>query len=112
MSNDKWWENIPNRGMLIKNLDTNLRQIVPFAVITKAVIDDDTDISHARPATAEEWWQFAPWQPIETVPLRQKVLMLCSDDRIRLLYFDKKWLANYLPEIKPIKWLPLPKFEG
>jgi hypothetical protein len=57
------------------------------------------------PLTAAEWWDFAPWQPIDSAPLQAKILMRYSDGIIRLLYCDKAELEN---EPHPVEWLPLP----
>ena len=59
--------------------------------------------------TPAEWWQFAPWQGMDSAPLRVKILMMYNDNAIRLLYFD---IATLDDDIHPVKWLPLPTVQS
>ena len=117
MSNE-WYRNIPPQGVLVFDGDENIQLIVDMTVnydldgiayndaVSKS--DDTFDIKHLRPLTAEEWWDFAPWQPMETAPLLEHILALKKADfenkdvvTMTMLHCDSQ-RNGYK------KWLPLP----
>ena len=58
------------------------------------------------PLTATDWWQFAPWQEMETAELMTMIIVINNDGVFTMtMLHDDKQRAAYK------KWLPLPTAE-
>lgn len=53
---------------------------------------------------AKKWWSLAPWQPIETSPLNEQLLVKHGVDVYAIVYFTDKTQKRFYQ-----KWLPLPE---
>jgi hypothetical protein len=125
MSNKKWYEKIPDQGAIVK-IDTPSLCIAHIAKVSNNgyVIDvfgnNDYNINDLSPITAQDWWQFAPWQPIETAPKKGYFLGISKTNEIQLVefstgfrignsYFKEECFTDSSGEpFCPEKWLPLP----
>jgi hypothetical protein len=121
----EWHKNIPEKGMLAINGDDDVEIIVGMTVdydtdgfayndaVSKS--GDTFDIKHLRPITAEEWWDFAPWQDMDTLAAYDNVLLTDFINFEKGFINDNGRAYGALPispspllAFTPIKWLPLP----
>ena len=116
MSNDKeWYKKIPQQGVLcVCNKDI-------IAVIYDYKEDIDCPFvsigqrfSSARPLNFDEWWQFAPWQPMETAPKNGEVFLLKDKNGNVHSCYESEFGFEYDgittdDEADFLGWLPLPK---
>lgn len=106
----KWYENITPKGVLINIKDDDFEETIVFKPHHTERFDTD-ELDLCVPVTAEEWWNFAPWQPIKTAPRDGDVFIVktkkgrigeCVDcgNGFEGVFFDD--------ENELIQWLPLP----
>jgi hypothetical protein len=116
MNEKKWNENIPDGGVLCKeNSSGSIVRILSKSNLFNGMVMDDCvsknhfDTDELTPLTAEEWWQFAPWQDMDSAPLLTQIFISGERDfedgtvfNIVMLHDDEQrgWYK---------KWLPLPK---
>jgi hypothetical protein len=114
----QWQQEIPQQGVLVKQIFNGIKLISCLASIASLVHDDDLtitrqygvdaigddigDISEITPLTAEEWWQFAPWEPIETAPRKEMIIAVTESGIMRMIVLT-------MSSDKYVKWLPLAK---
>jgi hypothetical protein len=112
---NEWYKNIPPQGVLCKtNGYSN-----DYAVIVNPSEEDFMDvydgecisksgdvylISELTPLTAAEWWSFAPWQPMKTAPLHEKILVNNVDCLYQTAILNAEEHREWYE-----RWLPLPK---
>jgi len=114
MSNKEWYEEIPRNGVLCKNqhgLMINAVEVVHGVAFNAE--ENGLSVRDLTPVTVQEWWDFAPWQPIEDAPvIDAEYLLLFSDGTIlvrdRKFSFSKKVNGEF-QEFYPIKFMALPK---
>jgi hypothetical protein len=119
MSNKKWYENIPKKGVLVSvpcgQLENIIIRIMSFRVDEDWIyFTDDNDIEwrdslnniEINPLNTQEWWDFAPWQPMETAPRDEDILVVFDDGNFTQIMFESG-TDPAQPRCK--KWLPLPK---
>lgn len=105
MSDKKWYENIPEQGVLCTNFE-EMSNDIPFVVVTNNLMSSATedDLKNIRLATPSEWWQFAPWRDMKDAPNSEIILLSFDDNQYRADYSDLLLNGFYAN-----KWLPLPE---
>ena len=61
---------------------------------------------HDRQAVTIKTLLEMKWQPIETAPLKKRVIVLLSDGEISTMFFDD---AKYFKTTYGTHWMPIPK---
>ena len=64
---------------------------------------DIIEVIKKPPLTAEEWWQFAPWQGMDSAPLYKAIVVLPANHKV----FTTSLVAE-IERSNYKKWLPLP----
>jgi len=119
MSNEKWFDEISPQGVLCKCNDSIIAVIVDYIPSPDGMpfVSVGQRFSKAEPLTAQDWWDFAPWQSIETAPIDTPIIIMVkgvvqdaiyavNEKNEAYLWFNGEVMA-YTTEID--KWLPLPK---
>ena len=114
MSIKKWHDDIPDGGVLCKRKNGEIVLITHLSGIYKDATTPNGNTFVTRnltPLTAAEWWDFAPWQDMDSAPRDgSRVLLLSVSGRIEIGYFyNNCWhdLGNSRLDAK--FWLPLPQ---
>jgi len=103
MSNKKWHENIPENGVLCKDYSGIIKLI-----IASNMYDGWTNsgefiaLENLTPLTAQEWWDFAPWQGMDSAPIETE-LLASRNGIFSVVYFMQESQKKSYE-----KWLPLP----
>jgi hypothetical protein len=104
--NEKWLESIPENGTLVRVKDGVFNEIIVLhpRYIKKfgkeqlaAVLEECT------PLTANEIWQFMPWNAIDSAPTGIRVMVINKHDSLQIVTI---WKDSERSKYK--KWLPLP----
>ena len=67
-------------------------------------------VEYLKPITPEEWWQFAPWQDIETAPTQEYILGKRKQKGLPVaICFVNSDIAREQFHKNYTKWLPIPK---
>ena len=114
MNDKKWYENIPEQGVLCKSIygviliKSHITEKYVDGYVVEYLIDDDGNqfnINEVTPLTPQEWWQFAPWQDVdENTPKNTPVLTI---DNYGVIGIEQYLYWGYLKGTR--KWLPLPE---
>ncbi|MGZ5077006.1 MAG: hypothetical protein ACXV9R_10320 [Methylobacter sp.] len=109
-----WSDNIPEQGVLCVSTISNSLHLITRADKEWAytVSGCPRVIKQLRPLTPQEWWQFAPWQSMDTAPMDgTEVLLKNEKHQIEACCFYGDWCygENYTDFLNPIAWLPLPE---
>jgi len=106
MGMKKWHENIPASGVLCKCNGNFIALVTRYDAAHEGMpfIGSGQRFNKDVPLTAAEWWIFAPWQDMDSAPLRKAILVMEADGVI----LNQMLLASFERE-NYIKWLPLPK---
>ena len=122
--NKKWHEEIPPQGVLRKEISSgSIVRIIGKSHKHNGFVVDDCltpnafDVAELTPLTAQEWWEFAPWQSIETAPIDTPIIIMVkgvvqdavyavNEKNEVYLWFNGEVIA-YTTEID--KCLPLPR---
>lgn len=127
--NDKkeWYKEIPENGVLCKDCFNGYVLVIPVNEDNERVLCDNEDCvttmgagyhhDDLTPITAQEWWEFAPWRNIRTVPSNENVFVIANGvfQYCPCQFDGKYWLDIYgdiIEDFFPTKWLPLPKVES
>ena len=98
----KWYENIPENGVLINIKDNDFNEVILFKPIHKERFSDD-ELEGCTPITAAEWWDFAPWQDMKDAPLYELISVKWINGTVSTVTLDD----NPVP-LNIMGWLPLP----
>jgi len=107
MNEKKWNENIPAGGVLC-SVENDAYAVITHYKKGKNWIfpyrSSDSGYMQAKPITAAEWWDFAPWQDMKDAELMTLIIVINNDDvfTMTMLHDDSQRQAYK-------KWLPLPK---
>lgn len=128
MNDKKWYENIPENGVLCKCSDGSYKLIT--SIENDYHMDDCTiygvsdfgedEIDYLTPLTADEWWKFAPWQDMDSAPRDGSDITAITKDsggKICTAYYDPEeecFITDFKSNgnfyrVFDFKWLPLPK---
>ena len=104
-----WADNIPEQGVLCK--DGDVFSLVVTKLNYKPVVvmysGEERLVNELTPITPKEWWQFAPWQDMDSIPTDgTKVLIKESGLHENEYVFIGD---SNSPSICAIAWLPLPE---
>ena len=122
-----WFESIPEKGILCKEKGRNT-----YHLITEIDKDynmdecertaDGIDVDDLTPLTAEDIWQFMPWQPMDTAPYFDKFIarvrwITAEDGSVSYTYemayrskvVDNLFMVDAGIMYSPFEWLPLPR---
>jgi hypothetical protein len=111
MSDEKWYDNLPEQGVLCICNNDFIALIDRYEPDARGIpfVGSGQRFSNARPITPDEWWQLAPWQPIETAPYDTWVVVLDDSGNFFMAsFYLGKWSNGYGLDINAKKWLPLP----
>jgi len=105
----KWYENIPQQGVLCKESGTGFIFAVSHEMVSTA--PSLKDIDRLTPLTAAEWWQFAPWQSMSSAPRDGSLLLIWCLHAWHIGYYDSEnecFASCEFLLLGAEKWLPLP----
>jgi hypothetical protein len=121
-----WYENIPPQGVLCKNkVDGEVIKVLSYNAENDYVLSNKIDFegdkeifypSDLTPLTAEEIWQFIPWNYPVNTPENMPFLgqfsyeigssFIIQSVRVGNHYYNTE--ADAMEDCKLIKWIPLP----
>lgn len=118
MTDKKWYENIPENGVLCRYLGCDGSHFVHIkdrTDLNEFCLDYGLNDEDIKPIAPNEFWQFAPWQDLKDAPAKQEILVEFVIDSekfiIQVSKIDNEFYNHLGQEItaNPIKWLPLPE---
>ena len=113
---EKWYEEMPEQGVFCRGNDS---EGVFYIVVTKEIINDapKDELEKFRQVSAQEWWQFAPWQPMRTAPRNREIFVVKDKNGNVSQCYESEFGFEYDEittddETDFLGWLPLPKTGG
>lgn len=130
MSDKKWHDNIPVCGVLVKekfndidivsvlvsvgNITDSANQVVEYFGVN-ALGDELGCIDNLTPLSAQEWWDFAPWQGMDNPVLANNNFLVMTRHREAVTaYLSKHGVirrehcGSEILIKDCLRWLPLP----
>jgi len=117
----EWHENIPENGVLCYAPNGIMTNIILVTSDGRAWNGDSNwfNVDQLIPLTAEEWWDFAPWQDMDKpVTANNNFLVMTRHREIVTVYLSKHGAIRREHSGSEIlikdclKWLPLPTNKG
>jgi len=100
----EWHENIPENGVLCKDDNGDIQLITEAkGIFGFRGLDYGYPLSKLTPLTAEEIWQFMPWQDMDSAPINVAIIAMDNDGVVKPITLRGIAQCSFFK-----KWLPLP----